>query len=168
MSTVKEKPFIVVLGCIDGRTIVPLVEWLTRKFPGYNIDLITEPGVDALLSKKKRWIFGFIIRWLIYHYTLAKIKVSIKLHASEYIILVGHCGFNGTKGCAANVGSAEEHKQDLRKAGSLLHTRFNKPTKTLLIKTGAAFIEEVSVVGVVKLSTETPKVASAFANSESN
>ncbi len=118
--------YLTVISCFDGRIIPPLVRWFEVYFPGYNPDLITEPGADALLSNKSNWIYKdrpneIVLTKNALLHTIEKIRLSISLHASDGLIVAGHVGQNGKiKGCAANPGERNVHEHDVINAIQLL------------------------------------------------
>ncbi|WP_242850643.1 carbonic anhydrase [Clostridium lundense] len=50
-----KKRFGTALNCIDGRTQIPVIKWMKENFHVDYVDLITEPGMDKVLSQGK-WI----------------------------------------------------------------------------------------------------------------
>ncbi len=46
-----KKRFGTVLNCIDGRVQIPVTNWLKENFDVDYVDLITEPGIDKVLSE---------------------------------------------------------------------------------------------------------------------
>lgn len=92
------KKFATALNCIDGRTQIPITNWLKQHFNVNYVDLITEPGMDRVLS----------------HNNLSEIKrlrenviISITAHDSNVVAVAGHYD------CAANPVSDCEHFQDI-------------------------------------------------------
>jgi hypothetical protein len=93
-----EKRFGTALNCIDGRTQIPIIKWLKENFDVDYVDLITEPGMDKVLSQGK----------LIETERLReKVIISITAHNSNVVAVVGHYD------CAANPVSDCEHFQDI-------------------------------------------------------
>ena len=45
------KSFGTVLNCIDGRTQIPVINWIKENFNVEYVDLITEPGMDKIVSE---------------------------------------------------------------------------------------------------------------------
>lgn len=135
--------FITVVSCIDGRIIVPLVSWLTTNFPGYNPDLLTEPGADGLLSEKKDWMYrdrkptiAGILTSNAHQHLINTIKFSIEKHQSECLIIVGHIGHNGSvQGCGGNPGDEKQHDQDLLECVRLLKDKgMELPMMAILVR----------------------------------
>ena len=82
-----EKKFGTALNCIDGRTQIPVIEWLKENFDVDYVDLITEPGMDKVLSQGE-WVETERLR--------EKVIVSITAHSSNVVVVVVHYD------CAAN------------------------------------------------------------------
>jgi len=38
------------INCMDGRTQIPVIEWMRKRHGVSYVDMITEPGVDAVLA----------------------------------------------------------------------------------------------------------------------
>ncbi|KMM39369.1 carbonic anhydrase [Guptibacillus hwajinpoensis] len=93
------KTFGTALNCIDGRTQIPVTKWLKRHFGVDYVDLITEPGMDRVLSQAT-------------YIELDRIRknavISIEAHHSKVIVVVGHYD------CAANPVSDEQHFKDIQ------------------------------------------------------
>lgn len=92
------KNFGAALNCIDGRTQIPVIEWMKNHFCLDYIDLITEPGMDGVLAhgspKDNKEIKD-------------KVIISINAHNSKALAVVGHYD------CAANPVSYNEHIRDI-------------------------------------------------------
>ena len=82
-----KKKFGTALNCIDGRTQIPVIKWLKEKFDIDYVDLITEPGMDKVLSQ------GQCIQT---ERLREKVIISITAHNSNIVAVVGHYD------CAAN------------------------------------------------------------------
>ncbi|PFG12192.1 carbonic anhydrase [Bacillus sp. es.036] len=86
------------LNCIDGRTQIPVTEWLKAHYQLDYIDLITEPGMDRVLSHGPA-------------YEVARLRentiVSLTAHTSQVIAVVGHFD------CSANPVSKCQHFKDI-------------------------------------------------------
>lgn len=66
------------LCCIDGRSVRPLAEWMRKKYHAIEVDVITDPGLAALLATG--------------HETTARrgAEVSVTKHGSERLVVAGH------------------------------------------------------------------------------
>lgn len=93
-----EKKFGTALNCIDGRTQIPVIKWLKENFGVDYVDLITEPGMDKVLSQGQ---WGEIDR------LRENTIISIKAHNSNVVAVVGHYD------CAANPVSDCKHFRDI-------------------------------------------------------
>lgn len=93
-----EKRFGTALNCIDGRTQIPIIQWLKENFSLDYIDLITEPGIDKVLSQG---CCEDIFR------IQNNVMISISAHDSQLIAIAGHYD------CAANPVSNNKHFQDI-------------------------------------------------------
>lgn len=93
-----EKRFGTALNYIDGRTQIPIIQWLKEKFSLDYIDLITEPGVDKVLSQG---CCEDIYR------IQNNVMISVSAHDSQVIAIAGHYD------CAANPVSNNNHFQDI-------------------------------------------------------
>lgn len=89
-----KKKFATALNCIDGRTQLPVTNWMIEHFGVNYVDLVTEPGIDLVLSHGP---YSEIER------IRDKAIVSINAHNSQVIAIVGHYD------CAANPVSDSQH-----------------------------------------------------------
>lgn len=93
-----EEKFGTALNCIDGRTQIPVIRWLKENFHVDYVDLITEPGMDKVLSQ------GY---WAETERLRENVVISIIAHYSNVVAVVGHYD------CAANPVSDQEHFKDI-------------------------------------------------------
>lgn len=93
-----KKSFGTALNCIDGRTQIPVIKWLKENFYVDYVDLITEPGMDKVLSQGQ---------WVEIERLREKVIISITAHNSNVVAVVGHYD------CAANPVSDYEHFRDI-------------------------------------------------------
>lgn len=93
-----KKKFATALNCIDGRTQIPVIKWLKKNFDVDYVDLITEPGMDKVLSQGQ---------WSETERLKDNVITSIKAHNSNVVAIVGHYD------CAANPVSECKHFQDI-------------------------------------------------------
>ncbi len=100
--------FATCLNCIDGRTHLPLIDWIRTYYGVQFVDLITEPAMIELLA------CGCQENTLL----LNKIRLSLEKHNSKVIIAAGH---HDCAGCSKN---NLEHKKDLDKAVANLSQLF--------------------------------------------
>ncbi len=85
-----------VINCMDGRVQIPVIEWIKNNFDVEYVDVITEPGPDKILATSTD---DLILRRL-----QSKAEISVKVHRSKLIAVVGHFD------CAGNPVTEEEHK----------------------------------------------------------
>lgn len=93
--------FAVVLNCIDGRTQQPLLEWVRAQYDVDYADVVTEPGMDALLAVGQPAAREAV---------LDKVCVSRLAHLSCYLVVAGH------HDCAANPVPRPVHEEHIRTA----------------------------------------------------
>lgn len=93
-----KKRFATALNCIDGRTQIPVIKWLKESFDVDYVDLITEPGMDKVLSQGQ---------WVEIERLRENVIISITAHDSNVVAVVGHYD------CAANPVSNCEHFKDI-------------------------------------------------------
>ncbi len=99
------KSFGTVLNCIDGRTQIPVINWIKENFDVEYVDLITEPGMDKIVSEGNPFYSSRLKN---------KISISVKAHKSKIIGLVGHYD------CAGNPVDAEVHYRQIEEATNLI------------------------------------------------
>ncbi len=88
------------VSCMDGRVQSPLAEWIKKTHDVDYVDVITEPGVDKIISCDGCNLDA--IR--------AKIEISINAHKSGVIVVSGH------HDCAGNPVTEEQHTEQIRKS----------------------------------------------------
>ncbi|OED34977.1 hypothetical protein AB834_05505 [PVC group bacterium (ex Bugula neritina AB1)] len=88
---------VVCVSCIDGRIHDFVFKAIARIFPDTMVDLITEPGPDAFLTKPES------TQSLIWD----KIDLSIDVNSSKAIICIAH------EDCKGHAVSKDQHKLDL-------------------------------------------------------
>ncbi len=99
--------FAVVLNCIDGRAQQPLLDWVCTQYAIDYADVVTEPGIAALLaSGAPKWRDA----------VLDKVCVSRLAHLSCYLVVAGH------HDCAANPVPRPVHEEQIRTAMQWLRT----------------------------------------------
>lgn len=104
-SPVGMERFAVLLNCIDGRTQQPLLDWVRRELDVSYVDVVTEPGVDAVLARGDDATVQVL---------LDKVCVSRLAHGAVALVVAGH------HDCAANPGDAASHAADLTRATTAL------------------------------------------------
>ncbi len=104
-----ENRFITCLNCIDGRTQIPLLGWLKQETKIAYVDLITEPGINGLLSKNDAYQIKSVLK---------RIDISIKMHDSKKIFIAGHSD------CKGYVANEKEHKKAITDLSKYLKKKY--------------------------------------------
>ena len=90
------------INCIDGRTQVPVIDFMKQKYGTDGVDMVTFPGVDGVISSLGNFNTIALIR--------NAVSISIEKHGSRIIAVVGHFD------CAGNPGNREHHYAHIGKA----------------------------------------------------
>lgn len=93
--------FAAAVNCIDGRTQLPLLNYMKMTYNIDFLDLITEPGPDRWLSQGTPAQVGEVRR---------RVEVSVNAHHSKIVAIAAHYD------CAGNPVDEAEHKQMVRDA----------------------------------------------------
>ena len=101
--------FATCLNCMDGRVQLPAIQWISKNYGIDYVDMITEAGMDGVLSNQKSDITSILM----------KINISLKKHGSKKIFIVGHFD------CAGNLVDFEAHKKHIKLAVSKLKVLFS-------------------------------------------
>lgn len=72
------------LNCMDGRVQLPVIEWIKKNYPVDFVDVITEAGMDRVLSSQED--ISEIQR---------SINVSVNINKSTKLFIVGHYDCRG-------------------------------------------------------------------------
>ena len=102
MNAKEKTRFATAINCIDGRTQIPVINYMKENYEVDFVDMITEPGVDKIISEGKDNAVLSAIR--------KKVGISIDKHFSRVIAVVGHYD------CAGNPVSEEEHIRQISDA----------------------------------------------------
>jgi hypothetical protein len=81
--------FATTINCMDGRTQLPVNEWMRGKFGVDYVDTITEPGPNGILARNQEELVRSIRN---------RVLISVNGHGSRVIALIGH------HDCAGNPG----------------------------------------------------------------
>jgi len=84
------------LNCMDGRTQLPVLNWINENYPVTFVDVITEAGMDGVLAKQKD--ISEVMR---------SIKVSVEINKSTRLFVVGH------HDCRGNPVSHTCHREEI-------------------------------------------------------
>jgi hypothetical protein len=104
-----------VINCIDGRTQLPVNEWMTKEFGLDFVDTITEPGPDKMLAENDETTVPSIRK---------RVAISVEKHGSDIVVVVGHYD------CAGNPVHKDEHIRQVHKAIDLIDG-WNLPVKVI-------------------------------------
>ena len=74
--------FATAINCIDGRTQMPVIEWMSKEYGVNYVDMITEPGPNKILAENKDNLIIDSIR--------KKINISVNKDTSKIIAIIGH------------------------------------------------------------------------------
>lgn len=96
--------FATCLNCLDGRVQLPIIQWIKENYQVGYVDMITEAGMDGVLTNEGANIEGILL----------KINISIDKHGSNIICVVGHYD------CAGNPVDDEIHKKQICMAAQRL------------------------------------------------
>ena len=94
--------FCTAINCMDGRTQLPVIKYLQKRFNVEHVDSINEPGPNLILTEEKDTA---LIRSI-----FDRLKISIENHNSVGVAIVGH------HDCAGNPAPKEEQIEQVRKA----------------------------------------------------
>jgi len=86
--------FATAVNCMDGRTQVPVFEYIRRSYSVDYVDMVTEAGPDKILGEGKSPLVESI---------KSRVAISVKKHGSRVIAVVSH------HECAGNPVSKEMH-----------------------------------------------------------
>lgn len=115
-----EGTFGTVINCMDGRTQLPLNEWMRERFGVDYVDTITEPGPNGILAKGEVPLMDSI---------KDRVEISVNGHGSRIIVLVGH--YN----CAGNPGPREMQDDHVMKGIEVIKS-WNYPVRILGVWVG--------------------------------
>ena len=88
------------VSCMDGRIQNPVTQWIKQNYQADFVDVITEPGVDKIISSQDNSDILERIK--------DKVAISINAHGSKLVVVSGH------HDCAGNPVSAEKHILQIR------------------------------------------------------
>lgn len=87
------------LNCMDGRVQLPVLQWIKDNYPVDFVDVITEAGMDNVLSNQED------IREV-----LRSITISVDVNRSTRLFVVGHYD------CRGNPVEENVHRQEIGSA----------------------------------------------------
>ena len=74
--------FATAINCIDGRTQIPVIDYVRKKCRVDYVDMVTEPGPIRILAENKDKTALESIR--------RRVEISVWKHGSGNIVIVGH------------------------------------------------------------------------------
>ncbi|MBN2226445.1 MAG: hypothetical protein JW763_03690 [candidate division Zixibacteria bacterium] len=82
-----EGTFVTAVNCMDGRTQLPIIEYMTKRYGVDYVDMVTEPGPIKFLAENDEATVASIRR---------RIEISVNKHGSKVCAIIGHddCGGN--------------------------------------------------------------------------
>jgi len=84
------------LNCMDGRVQLPVIYWIKENYHVDNVDVITEAGMDNVLSNQHD--ISEVVR---------SIKISVDINKSTRLFVVGHYD------CRGNPVKEDVHRQEI-------------------------------------------------------
>lgn len=93
--------FVTAVNCMDGRTQVPVFEWLRKKHGADYVDMVTEPGPVRLLAETDTAEAASIRH---------RVEISVTKHGSRLVAVVAH------DDCAGNPVAPSVQLEQLRRA----------------------------------------------------
>ena len=93
------------LNCMDGRVQLPVLHWIKANYPVDFVDVITEAGMDSVLSNQED-----------IHEVLRSINISVDINKSTRLFVVGHYD------CRGNPVEESEHRQQIMDSINRLKT----------------------------------------------
>lgn len=96
-----DQTFAAAINCMDGRTQLPVLNWVKDKFHVDFVDMITKPGPDKILAQGPADKIESI---------KSRLLISVNKHGSKVVVIAGH------DDCAGNPVSKEEHAAHIKKS----------------------------------------------------
>ncbi len=95
------------LNCMDGRVQLPVLNWIKTNYPVDFVDVITEAGMDNVLSNQQD--ISEVVR---------SINVSVNVNKSTRLFVVGHYD------CRGNPVEESVHRQQIHNSVKRLKTQW--------------------------------------------
>ena len=102
MDQVRRGKFATAINCIDGRTQLPVIDYLKRKYGVDYIDDITEVSPAKILAGRKNAVQLKAIQH--------RLKISLEKHGSEYVAVIAH------HDCAGNSVDKKTQLEQIQKS----------------------------------------------------
>jgi len=97
-----QSKFVTAINCMDGRTQLPVIEFMKKRYAADYVDSITEPGPIKILAENRDINILESVR--------KRLTISVEKHGSDILALVGHFD------CAGNPVDKEDQLKQLEKA----------------------------------------------------
>jgi hypothetical protein len=107
--------FATCLNCIDGRVQFPVLNWIKDNYQIPFVDMITEPGIVNIFSEEPNHD-----ECSLFESILEKVKISLNIHDSNIIFLVGH------DDCAGNPESPQVQENQIKESVRILKDIVNE------------------------------------------
>lgn len=101
--------FVTAINCMDGRTQLPVIDYMLRTYSADFVDSITEPGPCGILAEQNDTATIESI--------LHRVRISTDNHGSGVVAVVGHGD------CAGNPLPDDTQRDQLAKAKRFLQER---------------------------------------------
>jgi hypothetical protein len=98
--------FAAAINCMDGRTQLPVIEWMRREGGVDYVDTITEPGPVRILAEAADVAALESIR--------RRVDISVNRHGSRRVAIIAHAD------CAGNPVDKETQVNQLRSAAATI------------------------------------------------
>jgi len=92
--TIAQNTLVTAINCMDGRTQRPVRRWMEAEYGVDYVDMITEPGPDAILAGGDETLVASIKN---------RVLISVEKHGSKVVAIVAHGD------CAGNPVTKDEH-----------------------------------------------------------
>ena len=102
MDQVSRGKFATAINCIDGRTQLPVIDYLKKRFGVDYIDVITEPAPAMILAENKNTVQLNSIQY--------RLNISLEKHGSEYVAVIAH------HDCAGNSVDKKTQLEQIQKS----------------------------------------------------
>ncbi len=110
--------FATVLGCMDGRSVVAITEFLKNEYQVDYPDMITAPGMDL--------ICGTCDESTLDEFKRRVVAISVGHHGSRIVAVAGH------EDCAGNPVPPEEHAKEIKEDVEMV-SKWELPQGTTLL-----------------------------------
>lgn len=98
---------------MDGRTQLPAIKWIRNNFDVEYVDIISEPGIDRVLSSENKDFMKSLHN---------KMDISLNAHGSSIVFIAGHYD------CAANKVDKPEHINQIRRSVDIIARLYKNVT----------------------------------------